>query len=99
MFDQWIGIMYIGEPRTPAEQWRWDSAIAQAVGIKGVYFLFHFFLILAIKNRNSHPSMGVDLNDRPAWQMCIGVILMDRFLQEISHINSCVRHKLNIKPT
>lgn len=41
--------------------------------------------------------MGVDLNDRPAWQMYIGVILMDRFLQEISHINSYVRHKLDIK--
>lgn len=52
---------------------------------------------MAIKYRNSHPSMGVDLNDRPAWQMYIGVILMDRFLQEISHINSYVRHKLNIK--
>lgn len=41
--------------------------------------------------------MGVDLNDRPAWQMYIEVNLMDRFLQEISHINSYVRHKLNIK--
>lgn len=44
MFDQWIGIMYIGEPRAPAEHRRWDSAIAQAVGIKGVYFFISFFL-------------------------------------------------------